>query len=238
MTSRSNVQRLLALSAILIATACGSGMLDVGFPTGVTGGGGASASTPANYLGVMADSIKRGHLSVTVVSSSSVTGVLTFIGGPTIPLTGSVDSATSQMSLTGATYILTGFTNLGTVQGTYTGPTGNGFFAAAADSLTGMSHTSYCGLYTSTNGNGWFSMVALSDGETGGFVVQTLGTGAASTAFTGNIVNSATFTGVTNLGVSITGSLSTDLQTITGSYAPSIGTTTGTGTFSATTGGC
>ena len=142
------------------------------------------------------------------------------------------------MSLTGATYILTGFTNLGTVQGTYTGPTGNGFFAAAADSLTGMSHTSYCGLYTSTNGNGWFSMVALSDGETGGFVVQTLGTGAASTAFTGNIVNSATFTGVTNLGVSITGSLSTDLQTITGSYAPSIGTTTGTGTFSATTGGC
>ncbi len=231
------IQRVLAMVAVLIATACGSGMLDEGFPTGVSGGGGASASTSATYLGVIADSLKRGHLSVTVSSISSVSGVLTFIGGPTVPVTGTVDTAAQQVSVTGGGYSLTGFTNNGTIQGSYTGPGGNGLFAAAADSLTGMIHTSYCGSYTSTNGNGWFSMVALSDGETGGIAVQTRGS-ASSTAFTGTIIGNTTFTAVTNQAVSISGSLSTDLQTITGTYSPMVGTTAGTGTFAATTGGC
>lgn len=231
------MQRFLAMVAVLVATACGSGMLDEGFPTGVSGGGSASVGTPANYLGVMADSLKRGHLSIIVSSASTVTGVLTFLGGPTISLTGTADTASQQVTMTGSGYNLTGFTNLGTMQGTYTGPGVTGLFAAAADSLTGMSHTSYCGSYTSTNGNGWFSMVALSDGETGGIAVQTLGS-AMSTAFTGTIIGNSSFTGVTNQAVSISGTLSTDLQTISGTYAPTVGTTVGTGTFSATTGGC
>jgi hypothetical protein len=237
MTSRSTLHRVSALAAVLFATACGSGMLDVGFPTGASSGGGASASTAATYLGALADSLKHGTISITVSSGSSVSGVLTFVGGPTIPVTGTADSATSVVSVTGGGYTVSGFTNLGTMQGSYSTGGHTGYFAAASDSLTGMTHTTYCGVYNSTNGNGWFSVVALSDGEAAGFAVQTIGT-ASSATFTGTIVNSLTFTAVTSQATPISGSLSADLQTITGTYAPAVGAVTGTGTFSANTGGC
>lgn len=237
MRSRSSLNRLTALAAVVLATSCGGGTLDVGFPTSVTSGGGGSAGSPATYTGAIADSLKHGAISLTVSAGAAVSGAITFIGGPTVPLTGTADSATSQIAATGAGYILTGTTNLGTVQGSYTGSGGTGYFAAAADSLTQMSHSTYCGTYTSTNGNGWFSVVALSDGEAAGFAVQTVGL-ASSATFTGTIVNNATFNAITSLSASISGALSGDLQTITGTYAPSVGTTAGTGTFSASTGGC
>lgn len=237
MTSRSPLNRLAALAAVVLVTSCGGGTLEVGFPTSVTNGGGGSAGSPATYTGAIADSLKHGAVSLTVSVASTVSGTITFVGGPTVPLTGTADSATSQISATGGGYILTGTTNLGTVQGSYFGSGGNGFFVAAADSLTQMTHSTYCGTYTSSNGNGWFSMVALSDGEAAGFAVQTLGA-ASSASFTGTIVNALTFTAITSLSVPINGTLTPDLQTITGTYAPSIGTTAGTGNFSAATGGC
>jgi hypothetical protein len=214
-------------------------MLDATRPPLVTvSGGGGGGGESAAYTGAIADSLHRGALTITVSSASSVTGLLTFVGGPTIPVTGSADSATASITVNGSGYTLTGTTHSGTVQGAYTGPSGNGFFAAAADTLTHLSHTTYCGVYTSTNGNGWFSVVALSDGESAGFTVQTAGS-AASHTFIGTVnFTLLTFSATTDQAVPATGTLSSDFQTITGSYAPTIGTTTGTGTFSVTTGGC
>ena len=237
MRPRSILRHVPALAAVIVAAACGSGILDVGFPKGVTGGGGGAAGTPATYLGAIADSLKQGTISVTVSTSASVSGVLTFAGGPTVSVTGTVDTALAKLSVSGSGYALTGYTNLGTLQGSYSGPGGRGYFAAAADTLTGMAHATYCGVYQATTGNGWFSMVALANGQTTGFAVQTVGN-ASSATFTGTIVNFATFTGITSQAVAISGALSADLQTITGIYAPSIGTTAGTGSFSASTGGC
>jgi hypothetical protein len=60
MTIRTIVHRASAFAAVLLAGACGSGMLNVGYPTGASGGGGASIGTPANYVGALSDSLKHG----------------------------------------------------------------------------------------------------------------------------------------------------------------------------------
>jgi hypothetical protein len=239
MTFRPGLKLVSALCALAFLTACGSGILDAGHVPVVTVSGGAGGGgVTAVYTGAIADSLNRGEVAFTVSPSSSVTGLLTFVGGPTIPVTGSADSAAATITVIGGGYTLSGSTNGGTVKGTYTGPSGNGFFAAVSDTLTLMTHTTYCGTYASSNGNGWFSVVARSDGETDGFAVQTFGS-ASSTTFTGTTdFTLLRFAATTTQSVQATGNVSSDFQTITGSYAPTIGTTTGTGTFSVTTGGC
>ena len=239
--SRSNVNRVLALATMVFAAGCGSGVLDAGFPPIITGGGGGGGGAAAAYTGAIADSLHRGALALTVTGGTTVSGLVTFVGGPTVPVSGSADSATASITVTGSGYTLTGTTHSGTVQGTYTAPGGGiGYFAAASDTLTQMTHTTYCGTYASTNGtgNGWFSMVALSDGESAGFAVQTAGSASSATFIGTANFTLLTFSATTNLAVQVTGTVSADLQTITGSYAPNLGTITGIGSFSATTGGC
>jgi hypothetical protein len=242
MRARSFARHALVITAAVAAASCGSGELSVGFPAAPSaGGGGGSIGTAATYLGAIADSLKHGALSVTVSGSQTVSGTITFIGGPTVPLTGTVDTTTEQMNATGGGYTLVGSTSLGTLSGSYTGPGGNGFLVASSDSLTSGTHSTYCGVYTSTNSNGWFAVDVLSSGDAGGFVVQTAGT-AQSSFFSGTVISSISFTAVTNVGVALSGSLSSDLSTITGTYAPPVaGATsagTATGQFSGTTGGC
>jgi hypothetical protein len=242
MTSRSNVNRLLAVAAAFFASACGSGMLDVGYPTGVSGGGGgASIGSAASYVGVVGDSLKRGSITLTVSPTLSVAGSMIFVGGPTVPLTGTVDTTAGALNATGGGYTITGSTSVGTLGGAYTGPGGSGFIVATSDTLTGQTHKTYCGSYSSTNSNGRYAIQVLSGGAAGGFVVQTAGT-AASSFFAGTVLGGTTLTVVTNQGVAMSGTLSTDLSSISGTYAPPVvgatGATTATGTFSATVGGC
>lgn len=232
----------MALSALVVATACGSGMLDVGHSTGTTnGGGGGSVGSPANYTGTMGDSLKHGTLALTVSAALSVTGTFTFIGSAAIPMTGTVDTVAEVLHATGGGYTLTGFTNLGTIAGSYTGPNGNGFAVASSDSLTQQTHRTYCGSYTSTNSNGRISIQVLSGGAAEGWVTQTTGT-AVGSFLTGDVINDVSFTGSTNVGTIISGVMSTDLSTITGSYAPPVAGSTAassaTGTFSASVSGC
>jgi hypothetical protein len=241
MMSRSILHGACALAAVVLAGACGSGVLGNDTLTGVTTGGGGSVGTSANYTGEIGDSLKHGTISITVSPSLGVTGSLTFAGGPTIPVTGTLDTAAAAMHASGSGYTISASANAGTLGGSYTGPGVNGFLVATSDSLTGMTHNTYCGVYTSTNSNGRFTMQVLSSGDAGGFVVQTSGT-AVSSFFSGTVISNTTLTAVTNFGIGISGSVSADLSTITGSYAPPVaGSSTpgaATGQFSATTGGC
>jgi hypothetical protein len=241
MTPRPNVNHLLAIAALFAAGACGSGMLDVGFPAQVTGGGGASSGTSASYIGAMGDSLKHGTLTITVSPALAVTGVLTFAGGPNVTITGTVDTIAQQLTATGSGYTVTAFPSGGTLGGRYTGPTGNGFLVAAADSLTGQSHKTYCGAYTSTNSTGRLTVQVLSTGAASGFAVQTSGT-ALSSFFSGTVISNTELTAVTDQGVALSGSLSLDLSAITGTYAPPVAgssaVNTATGTFSASVSGC
>ncbi len=241
MTSRTSRNRIAALFAVAFVTACGSGMLDVGHPTAPTGGGGASVGSPANYIGTIGDSLKRGTVTLTVSAALSVTGNLTFVGGPTVPVTGIADTAAGSLHASGGDYTLTGYTSVGTLSASYTGPNGNGYAVASADSLTQQTHRTYCGSYSSTNSNGRISIQVLSGGAAGGWVINTTGT-SLSSFLTGNLINNVSFTGSTNTGVVISGSMSSDLSTITGSYAPPAGGSTAPGTatgqFSASVSGC
>jgi hypothetical protein len=242
MPSRSLARSLAMIASLACAGACGSSPLSLDFPAGNRGGGGGGGggTATATYLGAIGDSLRYGALSFTVTSSNVVNGTLTFVGGPIVPVAGVVDTA-GRISATGSNYTIAGHPSSGTISGSYTGPGGGGFLVAASDSLTGMAHTTYCGTYTSTNGNGWIAILILSSGSTRGFVVQTSGT-AASSAFSGTVLNGTALTAMTNIGVTITGSVSADLQTVTGSYAPPVAGATSTGTetgqFTATAGGC
>lgn len=238
MSSRRVLLAASALAAAIGAAACGSGVLDAGYPTSVNGaGGGASVGSAATYIGAIADSSHHGVLSITVSSLQAVTGTMTFTGGPTVSLTGTVDTVAQTLHASGSGYSMTAYPHTGTMLGNYSGPAGTsvGYLAITSDSLTQMTHTTYCGVYTSTNGNGRIAFVVLNDGDTGGFAVQTAGS-AASQSLTGTLINGLTFSGVTSLTAPITGTVTG--TTLTGSYAPAIGSTAGTGTFSASVGGC
>lgn len=241
MTFRSLSVRISAIAGVLLASGCGSGMLDVGFPTAVTNAGGGTTGASAIYVGEMADSLRHGTLSLTVSSALSVTGLLTFAGGPTVQVAGSVDTVVNAIHATGGGYSISGFTNLGTISGSYSGAGVSGFLVATSDSLTGLTHNTYCGSYTSTYSSGFIAVQVLSRGDVGGFAVQTSGT-SVSSFLTGTVIGGFSFAAVTTAGVPLSGSLSADLSTITGTYAPPVAnsttTNTATGQFSMTTGGC
>lgn len=244
MMSRSNVSRVLAIATVFLTTACGSGVLDAGFPPTVTvsGGGGGGGSSSA-YVGTIGDSLQHGTVSVTVSPTFSVTGSITFAGASAISIAGTVDTVNQELHASGSGYTLTAFTDnpTGTLTGVYAGPAVPGFFVAASDSLTGQTHATYCGTYTSTNSNGRMTIQVLSGGAAEGFAIQTTGT-AVSTFLSGTVISSTSLTGVTDSGVAFSGTLSVDQTTITGTYAPPVANATGvnnaTGTFTATKGGC
>ncbi len=238
MQARSLERHIYMVAALLAATACGSGMLDVGHPqsTGGGGGGGASAGTAASYDGILADSARQGRINLSVNAAKVVTGTVTF-PGLTVPVTGTVDTIAQLLHATGGGYTFSGQPFHGTIQGTYTGPAGTstGYLIASSDSLTALTHTSYCGTYTSTNGSGWMSMLILSDGEVGGFAVQKVGL-ATSQSFVGTIANATTISATSNLSAPVNGTLSAGV--ITGTFSPPIGGTLGSGTFSMSLGSC
>lgn len=244
MMSRSNVNRVLALVAVVFTTACGSGVLDAGFPPIVTvsGGGGGGGSSSA-YTGTIGDSLQHGSVSITVSPTFTVTGTIAFTGGSTVTIAGTVDTVNQELHASGSGYTLTAFTDnpTGTLTGVYAGPAVPGFFVAASDSLTGQTHITYCGPYTSTNSNGRMTIQVLSAGGAAGFAIQQTGT-AVSTFLSGTVISGSALTGVTDSGVAFSGTLSVDQSTITGVYAPPVANASGvnnaTGTFTATRGGC
>ncbi len=244
MMSRSSLNRVLALATMVFAAGCGSGVLDAGFPPIVTlSGGGSGGGSSSAYTGTIGDSLQHGTVSITVSSTLSVTGTLVFIGGSTVPITGTVDTVGQELHASGSGYTLSAFIDnpTGTLTGVYAGPAVPGFFVAASDSLTGQTHITYCGPYTSTNSTGRMTIQVLSAGDAAGFAIQQTGT-AASTFLSGTVISGSALTGVTDSGVAFSGTLSTDQSTITGVYAPPVagasGVNNATGTFTATRGGC
>lgn len=243
MTFRTGLKGVLTLSALALVTGCGSGMLDASRRQVVTVSGGGGGSSSSSYTGTVGDSLQHGTVAITVTSTLSATGSLIFEGGATVSIAGTVDTVAHELHATGSGYTITAFTDepTGTLAGVYTGPLVPGFLVASSDSLTGQTHDTYCGPYTSTNSNGRMTIQVLSGGGASGFAVQTTGT-AVSTFLSGTVISSSVLTGVTDSGVSFSGTLSPDLTTITGSYAPPVANSSGqnnaTGTFTATRGGC
>src|SRR6185312_12398561 len=246
MTFRPGVKLVSTLSALAFVTACGSGMLDASRPPVVTvsgGGGGGGGGSASAYTGLLGDSLSHGTVSFTVSSTLSASGTITFSGASPFSVSGTVDTVAHELHASGGGYTFTAFTDNpnGTLTGVFAGPALPGYFVAASDSLTGQTHSFYCGTYTSTNSNGKMTFQVLSGGDVTGYALQSAGT-AQSTFLSGTLISNVQLTGVTDSGVSYSGTLSADQSTITGNYAPPVSGATGvnnaTGTFLATKGGC
>lgn len=234
MRLRSYAGVVVPALAVAVGAGCTSALTGSSSVDTTPGGGGAVG--PATYAGAMADSLKIGALTLTISSTASVSGTLTFVGGPTVAIAGSYEGSTAYLTANGGGYSLSGTPSNGTIAGKYSGPGGLGYYVVVADALTRVTHRTYCGQYQSTTGNGFIGAVIDGVGGVTGFAVQTAGN-ASSATFTGNLVG-ILLTAVTSQATSLTGKTSPDLTTITGSYAPLAGTTAGTGTFSVSTGGC
>lgn len=168
----------------------------------VTPGGGGPTST--SLTGLFVGAGDGGKLTLTIASASlaptlraaslgadvvSATGILDPDGtGATIPLSGTYDTATDTLNVSGGGYVLLGFLEkTGTISGDYSGPNGSGVFGTFVGSSSATKV--FCGSFenaTMTISGRW-NLAAVGN-NVGGFgaadaggVTQTFGLNGSAT---------------------------------------------------------
>lgn len=163
-----------------------------------------SPSTSTTLVGVVANATESGSLTITIAtgtlalappagskvrvfsvvtpayaSAASVvnaTGTLAIQGGATITLTGTYDTGTHTLSLSGGGYTFTGTYANGVLSGTFTNPTGGaGGFTTQSGSTTSV--VAYCGTFTGSDMGYWNLTVNLTTLVATGIHVSTVGQG-------------------------------------------------------------
>ncbi|HEX5385802.1 MAG TPA: hypothetical protein VFW66_03790 [Gemmatimonadales bacterium] len=93
----------------------------------------------------------------------TVTGTLKLDGGATVQLTGTYDTSSHALSLSGGGYTFTGTFANGRIDGTFTSPTDSGSFSA--ESSASATIRNYCGTFSGNTDQGHFNItVNLTDG--------------------------------------------------------------------------
>jgi len=158
--------RALALVALTMAGAC----------TGDTTGGGGAVGTTWVGLVLGADGVESGSLTVTAQTMSpairhldggialaegdvSTAGIYKRVtpSAATVNLSGTYNPGTDQLSVSGTGYTFTGaFDGQSRLEGTFTGPTGDGNFVTEVS--TGTAQT-FCGSYSGDDQGTWSFVV-------------------------------------------------------------------------------
>ena len=232
--------RLVFLSLLLALGIGCSSSSDDGGSSGSSGSSGTPAAGVA-FRGTLTGKGESGVVDATLPTGTSIASVrpladpitgnqvvatVNLGGGKTFSLTGTYDSATKTLTISGGGYTLTGTLAGSTLSGTYTGPNGAGSFALQA-ATTGVVNV-YCGTYKDTAGTGagsW-NLVQGADNKLSGSYTQAAGgSGLLSGTLSGGAISLTVSTG----GFA-NGTLSGD--SITGTYGTkpgeNIGTWTGT----------
>src|SRR4029077_8252281 len=180
---------------------------------GLTACGSSSTapSTSTTLVGVIADASESGVLTVTVSSGTltvlprtgsllaflsaatpayasalvgvSATATLKIQGGASISLTGTYDTGTHTLSLSGGGYAFTGTYSNGLLSGTFTNPTGlTGGFSAQAGSTSSV--VGYCGTYAGAASGYWNLTLDSTNNLISGIAVDTQSGGISSVAGT------------------------------------------------------
>jgi hypothetical protein len=124
------------------------------------GSGGGNGPT---YYGTFANSAESGSLTLNFSSAPkagpattdnilvviTISGTLKIQGGSTVSLTGTYNTVTDSLKISGGGYSFAGTLVNGDLSGTYSGPNGSGTFIAGT-SVSG-SITFFCGTYTETS---------------------------------------------------------------------------------------
>jgi hypothetical protein len=102
------------------------------------------------------------------------TGTLHLVGGSTIALTGTFDSSTKALNLSGSGFTFTGLLIGAVISGSYTGPSGatGGF---ASQSTAAGTVTTYCGTFVGDGGViGVFNLQVSATGAVSGIASETI----------------------------------------------------------------
>ena len=167
MTTRIvRLARILSLALVVSAplVACSSATTETG-DAGITG---PVAENGIPFRGTLTGKAENGIIDLTMPAgakassihtlgdpapANAVNGTLNLGNGKIVTLTGTYDSTTGTVTLSGGGYTLTGKLVGGTLSGTYTGPNGGGSFAV--QSTVSGAVAVYCGTYTGSSAGSW-----------------------------------------------------------------------------------
>jgi hypothetical protein len=199
----------------VIADASESGVLTVTISTGTL-----AVLPRAGSLVAFLSATTPAYASALVAVNATAT--LKIQGGASISLTGTYDTGTHGLSLSGGGYAFTGTYSNGVLSGTFTNPTGlTGGFSAQAGSPSSV--VAYCGTYAGNASGYWDVMLNSTDNVISGIAVATNSGSLASIAGTASGSSwSGTYTPTSGTG---------------GTWSMTLSGTNLTGTWSATNNG-
>jgi hypothetical protein len=156
------------------------------------GGGGGGGTVSTTYSGTFASASESGSLSLTVAAGISlskatapvvaVTGTLKPVGGAPVTLTGTFDTGSNLLTVSGGSYTLIGTLSGGNLSGSYTGPHGTGQFDMKPSKNNSVKV--FVGNYTGTS-SGYFNLVQDTT-SLSGLAVSTTG---STTGFSGYVAS-------------------------------------------------
>jgi hypothetical protein len=228
----THVPTLFLAAGVVGLTACGSSSTA---PSGSTTLVGVIAD--ASESGVLTVTISTGTLAVLPRAGSLVafvsttpayaaalvgvdaSGTLAIQGGASISLTGTYDTGTHGLSLSGGGYAFTGTYSNGVLSGTFTNPTGKtGGFSAQPGST--ISVIPYCGTYAGAASGHWNVLLNSTNNVVSGIAVATSSGSPASIAGTASGNSwSGTYTPIGGTGGSGTWSMTLSGTNLTGTWS-------------------
>lgn len=154
------------------------------------------------------------HLQGDPAPGNVVNGTINLGNGKTVTLTGTFDSVSGTVTLSGGGYTLTGKLVGGTLSGTYTGPNGAGSFAL--QSTVSGAVAVYCGTYTGSSAGNWNLVQGADNSLSGSFTDSTKG---GSGILTGKLTGTAIDLIPQGSTDTATGTLAAD-GSVSGTYGP------------------
>jgi hypothetical protein len=156
-------------------------------------------------------------LDVKALSIVNVTGTLVLEnGGGTIPMSGTLDTASGAFTVSGGGFTLTGTLANGQISGAYTGPNGSsGVFGTLNSSANTVQ--AYCGTYAGSGETGVWDLTTSSTGTVTGGACKTHGGGQEHCVTLSGTLNGTSLTMISSEGVPASGTVQGG--NVSGTYA-------------------
>lgn len=167
-----------AVALLALLAACGSGSPTDNNPASISYAGTFASDINSGTIHfATAPALRAGDGAYISAAAIQLVGILTFSGGASIDLTGTLDG--SVLSLASTDYSFTGTLSGGVISGTFTGPAGESGSFSASLSSSGGTVALYCGTFTGDDDGVW--SLALKPDRTGGVIVVPYSGGGGGT---------------------------------------------------------
>ena len=187
---KRSIFRLAAVAAVAATAACHKDS---------TGPGGGSNALGSYYgvFGATNGSVSVGGTVIIVITSSTATGTLTPTGSAGVSLSGTYNSGSGAVSVSGGGHTLTGTISNGSLDGNYNGPGGAGKFGTQ-HGATSSDVALFCGSYDGASSGVW-NLSKSGNSLRGAYADDGGGSAALAGSLSGSAI-SITFSGGTAAG--------------------------------------